>query len=151
MTSGKPTFYDRIRRPEATTAAREGAEADGFDALRGHRYALLVTYRRSGEPVPTPVWFGLEGDSRMYVLTGAEAAKVKRIHADPRALVGPCDRRGKPLGPLAAGTARVVGEGEREHAESVLSASYGLGRRLYERIAGDRTDGAYLEVTSNVA
>jgi len=141
------SVYDRVRHADAASAARAGASASGFDALRGHKYALLVTYRRSGEPVPTPVWFGLDGAERLYVRTGAATAKVKRIGADPRVLLGPADARGKPLGPLAAGTARVVADDERSRAESVLRKSYGLGRRLYEGLIGDRSPSAYLEVT----
>jgi uncharacterized protein len=142
------TVYDRVRHPEAGRAAQRGATASGFGPLRGHKYALLVTYRRSGEPMPTPVWFGLDGQERLYVRSDAAAAKVKRLRADPRALVGPCDARGKPLGPLAAGTGRVLEPGETEHAEAVLRSSYGLGRRLYEGIIGDRTPSTYLEVSA---
>ncbi len=142
------TFYDRVRHPDSAKAARAGAAASGFGALRGRKYALLVTYRRSGEAVPTPVWFGLDGRERLYVQTDAAAAKVKRLRADPRVLVGPSGARGKPLGPLAPGTGRVVEPEEYEHAEAVLRSSYGLGRRLYERIAGDRTPSTYLEVSA---
>jgi uncharacterized protein len=143
------SVYDRVRSPESALAARAGATASGFDALRGRKYALLVTYRRSGEPVPTPVWFALDGDSRLYVRTGAATAKLKRLRADPRVLVGPSDARGKPLGALAAGTAREVEPGGREHAEAMLGKSYGLGRRLYERVVGDRSPSTYLEVTAS--
>ncbi len=141
-------IYDRVRHGDSAVAARGGATAQGFDALHGHKYALLVTYRRSGEPIPTPVWFGLDGDSRLYVRSDAAAGKVKRLRADPRVLVGPSDARGKPLGPLAAGQGRVVEQHQREHAEDVLRSSYGLGRRLYERVIGDRTPSTYLEVTA---
>jgi PPOX class probable F420-dependent enzyme len=141
------SVYDRVRNPQAATAARAGASASDFGALRRHKYALLVTYRRSGEPVPTPVWFGLDGPERLYVRTGADAAKVKRVKANPRVLVGPSDARGKPLGPLCGGAARLVPAPERDHAESVLRASYGLGRRLYERLLGERSPSTYLEVT----
>ncbi len=141
------SVYDRVRHPDAEAAAGAGAAARGFDALRGHKYALLVTYKRSGQPVPTPVWFGMEGAERLYVRTGAAAAKVRRVRADARVLVGPADARGKPLGPLAPGAGRVVGDEERAHAESVLRRSYGLGRRVYERLIGDRSPSTYLEVT----
>ena len=72
--------------------------ARGFEHLRGHKYCLLVTYKRSGEPVPTPVWFGL-GDGKLYVRSEAGVAKVRRIRNDPRVRVAPCTVRGKPLGP----------------------------------------------------
>src|ERR1700733_5888934 len=100
------SVYDRVRHPDSAQAARGGASASGFGALRGHKYALRVPSRPSGEPMPTPVWFGLDGCARLYVRTGADAAKVKRVRADSRVLVGPSDARGKPLGPLAPGTGR---------------------------------------------
>jgi hypothetical protein len=40
--------------------------------------------------------------------------------------------RGKPLGPPAVGTARILDPGETSHAERTIAANYGLGRRLYE-------------------
>jgi hypothetical protein len=146
MSAGKPSIYDRVRHPDSAIAARTGATTSGFSGLRGHKYALLVTFRRSGDPVPTPVWFGLDGDDRLYVRSDADAAKVRRLRADPRVLVGPSDARGKPLGPLAAGTGRECAPEETDRAESALRASYGLGRRLFESLIGERTPSTYLEV-----
>src|SRR4029077_17923432 len=62
-------LYDQMRHGDAYTAARGEATAHGFDALRGHKYCLLVTYRRSGDAVPTPVWFGLDAEGKLYVRT----------------------------------------------------------------------------------
>jgi PPOX class probable F420-dependent enzyme len=141
-------FYDRMRHPAAAAAARSEPTARGFDALRGRKYCLLVSYRRSGEPVPTPVWFGLDGEGRLYVRTEAAAAKVKRIRTDPRVLVAPSNVRGKPAGPLAEGSARVLSAEEHERAERALRANYGLERRLYERVfARTGVPLTYLEVT----
>src|ERR1700694_835073 len=86
-------FYDWIRHPSARSLAEEQPTSSGFGHLAGRKYCLLVTYKRSGEGVPTPVWFGL-GKERLYVRTEADAAKVKRIRNDPRALVAPCTVRG---------------------------------------------------------
>lgn len=141
-------FYDWIRHPSARLLATEQPTVSGFDHLRGHKYCLLVTYRRSGEPVPTPVWFGLR-DGKLYVRSEANVAKAKRIRNDPRARVAPCTARGKPLGPPAEGRARVL---EQQHdralAEAALRANYGLGRRLYEG-AGEALgiETVYLEIT----
>jgi uncharacterized protein len=142
-------LYDQMRHRDAYTAARGEATARRFDALRGHKYCLLVTYRRSGEAVPTPVWFGLDAEGRLYVRTETDAAKVKRIRADPRALVAPASARGKPLGPLAEGTVRVLGVEEHTRAESALRANYGLGRKIYEGLATGplAVPTTYLEVT----
>jgi uncharacterized protein len=141
-------FYDRMRDPAAKAAAQGAPTARGFGALRGAKYCLLVSYRRSGEPVPTPVWFGLDADDRAYVRTEAEAAKVKRIRNNGRVLVAPANARGKPTGPFAEGAARVLEAGEAARAERVLQANYGLGRRLYEGMSGPLgVDTVYLEVT----
>jgi PPOX class probable F420-dependent enzyme len=141
-------FYDRMRHPAAAAAARGEPTVRGFDALRGRKYCLLVTYRRSGEPVPTPVWFGLDDDGRLYVRTESHAAKVKRIRADPRVRVAPSNVRGKPTGPLAEGSARVLAPEEHARAESALRANYGLERRLYERVfARTGVPLTYLEVS----
>jgi PPOX class probable F420-dependent enzyme len=140
--------YDSVRHPAARSLATEAATVSGFDHLRGHKYCLLVTYRRTGEAVPTPVWFGL-GGGKLYVRSEADAAKVKRIRNDPRTRVAPCTARGKPLGPPADGRARVLHEqSEVATAQAALEANYGLGRKLYERAGGVvGIDAAYLEVT----
>ena len=60
--------------------------------------ALLVTYRRDGTPVPTPVWAAPAGGT-LYVRSERNSGKVKRLRRDPRLLVAPCTVRGRPLGP----------------------------------------------------
>jgi PPOX class probable F420-dependent enzyme len=149
LASASNRFYHRIRHRDAHTAARGPATASGFDALRGHKYCLLVTYKRSGEAIPTPVWFGLGDDGRLYVRTEAAAAKVKRISHDARVRVAPADVRGKPVGPVAEGTARVLPAAEHDRAERALRSNYGLGRRVYEGVATGPLGVAttYLEVT----
>jgi uncharacterized protein len=141
-------FYDRVRHPSARSLANEQSTVSSFEHLRGHKYCVLVTYRRTGEAVPTPVWFGL-ADGSVYVRSGADAAKVRRIRNDPRARVAPCTARGKPLGPPAEGRARVLDQhDDAARAEAALEANYGLGRKMYER-AGDAlgTHAVYLEIT----
>jgi PPOX class probable F420-dependent enzyme len=128
-------LYDRMRDPAAFTAARAEATAPDFAALRGAKYCLLVTYRRSGDPVPTPVWFGLDAEGRLYVRTEGHGGKAKRIRANPRVKVAPATQRGKPTGPLAEGSARVLEPADEARAEAALKANYGLGRTLYEGLA----------------
>jgi uncharacterized protein len=119
----------------------------GFDSLAGHGYCLLVSFRRTGDAVPTPVWFGLE-DGQVYVRTDAASAKVRRIRREPRVLVAPCDRSGRPLGPAVEGRARVLPEAEHAHAERALDANYGMGRRLYNVVTRFSTiENACIEIT----
>jgi PPOX class probable F420-dependent enzyme len=136
-------FYDSIR----SGRARDGEpSAEGFGHLAGHKYALLVTYRRSGEGVPTPVWFGVDPEGRFYCRTGKLAAKAKRIRNDPRVKVAPCSVRGVPKGPYAEGTARIVDAAGQEHAERAIQSNYGTFRKIYEGSAGSM-EAYYLEVT----
>src|SRR4051794_778770 len=109
-------FYDAIRHPAARKAAEGATDAKGLEALEGHKYCLLTTFKRSGDPVATPVWFGV-GDGKLFLRTYADAVKIKRLRANPRVLVGPCDVRGKPKGPMVEGEARVVSAEEEPGAE----------------------------------
>ena len=140
-------FFDAIRSGKAAEAAKEPGTATDLSALAGHKYALLVTFKRDGWPVPTPVWFGL-ADDKLYARSESGTAKVKRIRNDPHVRVGPCSDRGKPRGPLTEGRARIVPAAEEEHAEAAIQANFGAGRRVYESI--DRRMGinaVYIEVT----
>jgi len=139
-------FLDRLRDAEAFSVAREAGTASDLSGLAGHRYCLLVTFRRSGEPIPTPVWFGL-GDGHAYFNTRERNAKVKRISRDPHVRVGPCSFRGKPLGPLAEGRARVVAQEDEMKAEAAIRSNYGIARQVYYAAVGRRGDPTvYVEV-----
>ena len=109
--------------------------------------ALLVTYRRNGTPVPTPVW-AAAGDGRLYVRTERSSGKLKRLRNDARLLVAPCTVRGKPLGAPLEASARVLAPEQEALAERVLAQRYGLGRALFERTMDVlREDMCFLEIT----
>lgn len=140
-------FTDRVRDKRAAGIVEGEAQASGFDALQGHKYCIVVTYKRSGEGVPTPVWFGV-ADGKLYFRSEAAVAKVKRIRATGRARVAPCDSRGKPLGPATDATARILPPDEEAVAEAALKDNYGLGRKLFEGVAMNLgPEGVYVEVT----
>src|SRR6266566_6400515 len=138
-------FLDWARSPRAARVARE-APSGRLDDLRGRRYCVVVTYRKSGEAVPSPVWFGL-GDGKLYLHTGETFAKTKRIRRNPEVRVAPSSFRGRPLGPPFVGRARVVDPPEEADAERHIQANYGWIRRLYYRLSGQEAVGVYIEVT----
>jgi uncharacterized protein len=148
MASPLNRLYHAIRHPDASAIADVQGTASGFEHLRGHKYCVLVTYKRNGHGVPTAVWFGLH-DGKVYVRSEADVAKVKRIRNDSRVRVAPATVRGKPLGPPAEGRARVLEDaGEEQLAEAALKANYGLGRRIYERAGGAlATSLCYIEIS----
>ena len=140
-------IYHRMRHLSAQSVAAESRTVAGFDHLRDRKYCVLVSYKRSGEAVPTPVWFGL-ADGKLYIRSEADVAKVRRIRNDPRVRVAPSTVRGKPLGPPADGHARVLeASADEQRAERALRANYGLGRRVYEKAGSARgIDTVYLEI-----
>jgi uncharacterized protein len=149
ITALTDALYLRMRHRDAwsSATARPAPAEEGFSSLSGRKYCLLTTFRRNGDPVPTPVWFGLAG-GRLYFHSESSVGKMKRIRNEPRVLVAPCTVRGKPLGSPAEGRARVLGEDEAASAERAIAANYGLFRRIYEA-GGSRlpVDMVYVEVT----
>lgn len=122
-----------------------------FATLAGYKHCRLVTFRRSGTPVPTPMWFAVEGE-RVYLKTEDPSGKVKRIRNDPRVELAPCTIAGRPLGPAITGQARLLEPAETAIAERVLRQRYGIGRRLFALLVEpllERRGGlpVYLEVT----
>lgn len=77
------------------------------------RYVSLTTFRRSGEGVATPVWCAGLPDGRVGIWTNGGSWKVRRLEADPRASLRPCDRRGRVEtgAPAYDGTAVVLRSG----------------------------------------
>lgn len=117
--------------------------------LSGESYINLVTYRRDGRGVPTPVWFA-PIDDRLYVFTDGTSAKVKRIRATKRVRVAACDVRGKVTGEWIDGRARVVADEKLvERAYAALYGKYGWQMRLVDlvsRVAGRISRRAILEI-----
>src|SRR5689334_13127539 len=84
-----------------------------FAALRAKGVALLTTFRRSGESVPTPVEIRVYGE-RVYFTTWSTTGKVKRLAHTPGVMLARCTRFGKPTGPSVAGVARRLDSVEAE-------------------------------------
>jgi len=126
-------FLDRLRHKAAfEIARREGIHSD-FSSLRGPRQCLLVTFKRSGDAVPSPVNFGLSADGLLYFRSDPDSMKVKRMKRDPHVRVCACSFRGKPLGPLVEGTARILEGADAERARAIVAANWDFFNRVYER------------------
>lgn len=102
-----------------------------FTQLRGASYISLTTFRKSGEPVATPVWFAQDGDV-LYLFTFPSAGKVKRIRHTARVTVAPCTLNGNVTGPAIEARARILtDESAMAHADQTLARKYGLIWRIY--------------------
>jgi PPOX class probable F420-dependent enzyme len=105
--------------------------AEKLAQFSNRKYLNLVTYRRSGTAVSTPLWF-VEEDGVLYVRTPAKSGKVKRLRDNPRVRVVPSDRRGSPKGTWVDGRARIVGDAQAQRANRLVYRKYGWRKRLME-------------------
>jgi len=117
--------------------------------LDRHRYMSLATFRRSGAEVATPVWFAA-ADARLYVFTGGESGKVKRLRHSSRARVAPSDSRGRVLGSWQEASARILTEpASVDKAHAALRSKYGWQMRVADlgsRLTGRIHRRAWLEI-----
>jgi len=121
---------DKLRHREAFDIGEPTAtDFAGFDRAR---QIVLVTFKRSGEAMPSPINHGV-AEGKLYVRTDASTGKVKRLRNDPRVVVVPCNLRGKPAGQPAAGIARILPEAEHAHADAVIAANWSPAMKLFER------------------
>ena len=96
--------------------------------LHDQKYISLTTFRKTGVPVRTPVWFA-EKRGKLYVMNEREAGKIKRVRNNPNVKLAPCTIRGRVTGPEFSGKARVLPSGEEsELARQVIRDKYWLAR-----------------------
>ena len=93
----------------------------------GQNYVSLTTFRKNGQGVPTPVWFGEEND-KLYVMTRGTMGKTKRIRNNPKVKVAPCTIRGKVTGPEFNAVARILPAGDGPAARKTINRKYFLAR-----------------------
>ncbi len=96
-----------------------------LDSLRGTKYISLSTFRRSGQPVLTPVWFA-EDASKLYVMTRCDSGKYKRIRNNPQIRFAACTARGKVAGEWINGRARILPPEEEAAGRRPLARKYFL-------------------------
>ena len=94
--------------PAAGPAALRAAD----HPLAAAKYVALTTFRRTGAPVTTPVWFApsLDEPQAFVVITVDDTGKTKRLAHTDRVELQACDIRGRVAdgAPTFRGTARVV-------------------------------------------
>jgi PPOX class probable F420-dependent enzyme len=115
-----------------------GMTDDPARSLAGAHYLLLVTFRKNGDGVPTPVWFG-ERDGRLYMRTLAGSPKTQRIRNREHVEVAPCEADGKPLAARVRGTARLLETNDPllPKLDVQLDARYGEERLAMTRAVRD--------------
>jgi PPOX class probable F420-dependent enzyme len=119
-----------------------GAE---LERLAKERTVVVTTFRKSGDPVPTPVWVA-SLDGELVLWSERKAGKIKRIRNNGKVEVQASDFRGQNFhGAKLTGTARILDDAGSEAVRSAIARSYGiLGQvtMFFSRLRGrDRTIG----------
>ena len=102
---------------------------NGLAQFASQRYLNMETYKKTGEPVATPVWFA-EENGTFYTYSLANAGKVKRIRNNPKVRIVPCDVRGKPKGEWVEAKARILDERGAALGHRLLNEKYGWMKRI---------------------
>jgi PPOX class probable F420-dependent enzyme len=125
---------------------------DALRALGAEKFVLLTTFRKTGEPVRTPVWVALDAD-RLLVTTAASSGKVKRLRHTARIELVACDARGvvTDAAVTVAAQAEVCDDAATIAAlERALLGKYGLAYRAIlgaQRLRGSRTESVAIVIT----
>ncbi len=114
------------------------------------RFINLLSFKRDGSGVETPVWAAtLHG--KLVIYTNGDSYKVKRIQRNPSVQVARCDVRGKLLGPWHdAVCAFATDEAKKKEIIKALAKKYGWQFRalfFFGTLAGRAKNYAYLEVS----
>jgi uncharacterized protein len=102
---------------------------DRLKPFANQKYLSVESYRKTGTPVATPVWFA-EDKGVIYVYSLSTAGKVKRIRNNSRVRIAPCDFRGGITGQWVEAEARILQSAEAEAAQGLLNRKYGWMKRV---------------------
>ena len=107
--------------------------------LSTSQFIALETYRRDGRGVITPTWIAGEA-TNLFIWTGADSWKVKRIHSNPHVRLCASDARGKPRSGWVDANASILDSpADLIEMEARLLKKYGLMFRFFKlsgRISG---------------
>ncbi|MBI5957201.1 MAG: PPOX class F420-dependent oxidoreductase [Chloroflexi bacterium] len=119
-----------------------------FVGLERQEYMSLTTFRKTGVPVSTPVWFA-QAENRLYVLTDKKSGKVKRIRNNSAVTVAPCTSSGKLLGSAVEAQVRILPPEEESAAVRALNKKYSWKKKVFELmlvLQRSKRQNIYLEI-----
>lgn len=93
------------------------------------QYVNLVTVKRDGSKVSTPLWFAFDNE-KLYFYSNLDAGKMKRVRNNGNVEVGPCDVRGKPTGETVSAHAIELPESSGLYVHKLLDKKYGWKKRI---------------------
>jgi uncharacterized protein len=125
-------FEAAIAEPRSTEIGPlplEGMKAPQW--LVDAQYIDLVTYRKNGTPVSTPVWFAIDDADRLVVYADGSSGKIKRIRNSKTVAIAACTMRGKHVGPQMPAVAELLDDAQGPVVHALLNKKYGWKKRLF--------------------
>ena len=92
-------------------------------SLETGKYINLLTYKKNGEPVSTPVWFIFK-DNKIFIRTSNKSGKFKRIKNNKNVKFALCNIRGQIKGEWHNGFAKL--EPNNRWVFSKINEKYGI-------------------------
>ena len=109
------------------------------------QYISLMTYRKDGTGVATPVWVADRGNF-LFAWTQADSGKAKRIARDPVVQIAVCTASGKLKSDYVPATAR----GGEERVRELMLNKYGWKLKFLiwqQKVRGKNIDHIGLQIT----
>ena len=95
--------------------------------LSDEKYVAFTTFRKTGEPVTSPVWIVPVSDGRVGFWTAMGTGKTKRLRNNPQVTLQPSDVRGR----VKAGTVPVSATAEMVQSGRLFDEVHGRVREKY--------------------
>ena len=96
-----------------------------FGPVSNATYMVLTTFRRSGEPVRTPVHVVTDAaDSIAYFRTWEVSGKAKRLHHTAEVEIAPSTIRGRPTGATIRARAQLLEGQASQRAAQLIAARH---------------------------
>src|SRR5262245_13532499 len=106
---------------------------EATNGLQGYHYLNLTTFRKTGTPVVTTVWFA-QANAKIYVWTAKNSGKVKRIRNSPAVQIAPSTHLGRARGRIIEATARILPVLEQQTAQQVMDRKYSWQKQIFALI-----------------
>jgi uncharacterized protein len=94
------------------------------NSLETGKYICILTYKKNGDGVSTPVWF-IRKDNKIYIRTSNQSGKVKRIKNNNNISYALCNISGRIKGEWHSGVAKIEPD-VNKMIFSKITEKYGL-------------------------
>lgn len=122
---------------------------DEIEFLEGGSYISFATRKKSGDFIPTPVWFAPDGDS-YYLFSAGDAGKVKRLRNFSDVRIAACTATGTLTGEWLETRAHLIDQpADTGRALAALRRKYGWQMTIgdcFSRLTGKMKRRQYIRV-----